>query len=85
MGYSIKFSDTAKNSLSSIDMKTATMIFCKLEEIKEDPFRFAKRLKGVPLFSLRIGDYRVIMDIMSNRMLIFVIRIGHRGKVYNRI
>lgn len=85
MSYSIKFSDTAKENLSSIDKKIAERILRRLEGIKDNPFRFTKRLKGTPLFSLRVGDYRVIMDIRSNQMLIFVVRSGHRGNVYNKI
>ncbi|MDE1871416.1 MAG: type II toxin-antitoxin system RelE/ParE family toxin [Candidatus Micrarchaeota archaeon] len=85
MSYVIKLSDTAKENLGSIDRRTAARISRKLEGIKDDPFRFVKRLKGMPLFSLRIGDYRVIMDIQSNHMLIFVVRVGHRSKVYGRM
>lgn len=77
MNYSIKFSETAKENLSSIDRKIAELILHRLEKIREDPFRFVKRLKGIPLFSLRIEDYRVIMDIRSKQMLIFVIRVRH--------
>jgi mRNA interferase RelE/StbE len=84
MSYTIVLSDTAKESMSSLDKKTAERISSKLERIKDNPFKFVKRLKGIPLFSLRTGDYRIIMDIKNNQMLIFVVRIGHRSKVYDK-
>ena len=51
--------------------------------IKDSPYRFVKHLEGVPLFSLRVGDYRIIMDISSSKMIILVLRIGPRKNVYD--
>jgi mRNA interferase RelE/StbE len=85
MSYEIRLSDTAKESLDLLNKKTAERISRKLEGIRDDPYRFVKRLKGMPLFSLRAGDYRIIMDIKNNQMLIFVVRIGHRSKAYNKL
>ena len=43
------------------------------------------RLAGespVPRWRIRVGDYRVIYEIHDDRLLVLVIRIGHRGRVY---
>ena len=58
-------------------------IISKVEMIKDSPYRFVKHLEGVPLFSLRVGDYRIIMDITSSKMIILVLRIGLRKNVYD--
>ena len=58
-------------------------IISKVEMIKDSPYRFVKHLEGVPLFSLRVGDYRIIMDISSSKMIILVLRIGSRKNVYD--
>ncbi len=85
MTYRIELSDTAQENLEVLDKLVAARISQKLESIKENPFNYVKRLKGAPLFSLRVGDYRIIMDIKNNQLLIFVMRIGHRRNVYEEL
>ena len=50
----------------------------------EDPRRFgeplADNLSG--LWKYRIGDYRVIADIQDELVLVLIVRIGHRRKIY---
>ncbi len=60
----------------------ASRIISRVESISEDPFTYVKRLHGVSLFSLRVGDYRVILDIENKKMVIFVVKLGHRSKIY---
>ena len=42
-----------------------------------------KALQG-DLLRLRVGDYRVIYRVEDERLVVLVIRVGHRGKVYRR-
>lgn len=85
MSYEIELSETAKANLKSLDKSIATQITRKLEAIKENPFNYVKRLVGISLFSLRVGDYRVLMEIKNRQMLVFVVRIGHRKEGICRI
>ena len=42
-----------------------------------------KKLQGIKLYRLRIGNYRVVFD--ENLIVIEVVKIGLRGNVYNKI
>jgi mRNA interferase RelE/StbE len=81
MPYEILYSDRAAKDLASVDVTIAKRIKKKLETIKSNPYIYVKRLSGVELFSLRVGDYRVIMDIKNNKMIIFVVKMGHREEL----
>ena len=84
MSYEILLSQSADNFLNKLDTVTALRIRKKLSELKENPELgkpLVGRLKG--LWSLRVGDYRVIYEIEQNKLCIFVIQIGHRKNVYN--
>ncbi len=87
MAYDIRISDDAKQSFGKIPKTIQQRIYNKLREIatSEDPFHYVKRLKGVELFSIRIGDYRVIMDIKRKELIILVVRVGSRKNVYDKL
>lgn len=42
-----------------------------------------KKLEGHDdLWRVRVGDYRIIYTIEDDRLLVLVVKIGHRGDVY---
>ena len=63
---------------------TYERIISKLEQIQIRPFKYVKKLVGNPHFSLRVGDYRVILRITSKELVVFVVELAHRKKVYKR-
>ena len=83
MNYEVIWSEKAKKNLKALGGDISNRIISKVESIKDNPFLFVKHLQGVALYSLRIGDYRIIMDIENQKMVIFVVKIGHRGEVYD--
>ncbi len=84
MSYDIEISDDARRSFTKLDRKIAQRIYTKLKAIadSDNPFLHIKKLTGVELFSLRVGDYRVVLDIRRGKLLILVVKIGHRRNVY---
>ena len=34
------------------------------------------------VYRVRVGDYRIVYEVIDNGLLIHVVRIGHRRKVY---
>ena len=52
-------------------------------QVKEDPFRHVKRMKGYHLFIRRVGKYRVLLDIQNGEMKILVLKVGKRSNVYD--
>lgn len=45
----------------------------------------AHRLAGSDYYRLRVGDYRVIYEVQKDKLLVLVIRIGHRKDVYRSL
>lgn len=81
--YSIQIEENAERFLKRLNKKDAEMILNKVYAIRDNPFRFLKRLQGEKLWRLRIGDFRVIADVIVSFNKIIVIRIGHRKNVYD--
>lgn len=83
--YSIDFSKSAKDFLKKISKQDAEIILIKIYELKDNPFRYLKRLEGHKLWRLRILKYRAIIDIIISGNKIVVVRIGYRKNVYEKI
>lgn len=80
--YSIEFSQTAEKQLYKLERKVQERIINVLERIRIRPFHFVKRIVGSPYYKLRVGDYRIILDIEQNKLIIFIIEVGHRKSIY---
>ncbi len=81
--YSIQIEKNAEDFLKKLNKQDAELILKKIYSIRENPFRFLKRLQGGKLWRLRIGDYRAIADVYISLNKIIVIRIGHRKNIYD--
>jgi mRNA interferase RelE/StbE len=80
--YEIFFSDSAVKQLHKLDKQMQQRIIAALERIRIKPESYVKKLVGEPGFRLRVGDYRVLMDIDQGRLMILVIKVGHRKDIY---
>ena len=81
--YEIIYSDSALRQLQKLEKNTQERIIKALERIRIRPEPYIKKLVGYPGYRLRIGDYRVIMDIDRGKLLILIIKVGHRKNIYD--
>ena len=81
--FQIELTETSKDFLKKLQKKDAEIILNKIYSIKENPYRFLKRLQGEKLWRLRIGDYRAVVDVIISMNKIIVVRIGHKKNVYH--
>jgi mRNA interferase RelE/StbE len=83
--YKIEIFHSADKSLRRINSKDRAAIAKAIDNLSENPRPFGyKKLKDNELYRIRIGNYRVIYQIFDDRLLIIVIRIGHRREIYKR-
>ncbi len=82
--YEIIFSDLAKKQFSKLEKDIQFRIGKVLERIKIRPFHFVRRVVGSPYFRLRVGNYRILIDIRQDKLIIFIIELNHRKKFYKK-
>ena len=80
--YEIEFSKTAQKQLYKLEKNVQIRIISTLERIRIIPYPHIKKLVGSPYFRLRVGEYRIILDIRKDNLIIFVIEVGHRKDIY---
>lgn len=80
--YGVIFSDNAYKGLKKLERTTQKRIVAVLERIRIRPQHHVKKLVGSPYYRLRIGEYRAILDINQGQLIILVIEIAHRERIY---
>jgi mRNA interferase RelE/StbE len=81
--YSILILPSAQKQLNKLPNSIATRIEDKMMELGQEPRPSGcKKLKGREAYHIRIGDYRVIYEILDSRLVATVITIGYRREVY---
>jgi len=83
MAWEIRIGKKAQKELDKIPVQYQQRIAVALPIIAADPF-IGKKLDGrlTGLYSYQIWPYRIIYKIYKKILLIVVIRIGHRQRVY---
>ncbi len=87
MVWQIEFDSEAEIDLRKIDREIQRRILRYLREkiaTEKDPRRFGaplrRELSG--MWKYRLGDYRLICRIEDNKVVVYVIRVGHRKDIY---
>lgn len=88
MSYQVTIEKTALKDLKKLDKQAAVRILKFLHErvaVLDDPRAIGEALTGSRLGDLwkyRVGDYRLICDIQDGKLIVLVLRVGHRREVY---
>ena len=85
--YNINFTRESKKQFESLPAKIKKEVATILEnEIAKDPFS-GKPLQGplTGLRSYRVGTLRIIYQIIKGELIIIVLSIEHRKKVYQKL
>jgi mRNA interferase RelE/StbE len=85
LAWTISLTPRAQKELAKLDKETQKRIFAFLRE----RVSISPRERGSPLtghlrefWRWRVGDYRVLAKIEDDQVLVLVVHIGHRSKVY---
>ena len=84
--YKLEFSKGSLKTLEKLEKPKANKIIKAIENLRMNPFeqQQTKKMKGYngDFYRLRVGDYRIIYEILENKLLIVIVRIGARGGIY---
>ena len=80
--YTLVYTDEFFKQIKKLNKDAQKRVMSTLERVRVRPYPHVKKLVGNPYFRLRVGDYRVILDIKENKLIIYVLEVGHRRNVY---
>ena len=88
MAYSVELAESADRELGKLDAQYRKRILKFLHERVaklDDPRSIGEALHGSQLgefWKYRVGDYRLISKIEDDRLVVLVLRVGHRREIY---
>ena len=82
--YQIEWKPSALKELRGFQKEAVRRIILTVEKLADNPFPSGvRKLVGSEYtYRVRIGDYRVIYSVYEQRLLIEIVRVGHRKDVY---
>jgi mRNA interferase RelE/StbE len=82
--YDIEISRTAERQLKRLDRPAQIRLLKAIVKLADDPLpRGIRKLKGyADVFRLRVGAFRVLYGVEEQRLVVIVLKIGHRREVY---
>jgi len=87
LAWTVEVSGSARKQLDKLGSREATQITRYLRDriaTADDPRQFGKGLAGELSghWRYRVGDYRIICQIIDQRLVVLVVELGHRRDIY---
>jgi mRNA interferase RelE/StbE len=89
MAWRIEIDPAAQRELDKLDQSVARRVLKFLDQRLgqlDDPRKIGERLHGTlsEFWKYRVGDYRLICSLEDDRLVVLLLRVGHRREVYKR-
>jgi mRNA interferase RelE/StbE len=85
MTYEIIWSPRAKKFLRKLPRDIAQRIILKAKLLEESPLQYLEHLSSQTLYKLRVGEYRLLVDMDFILRIVRIQVVGHRRNIYKRI
>lgn len=87
--YQVFFTKSARREFDRLPENVQQRVVDALQVLGSNPFSellSIKKLRGAPsLYRVRLGDYRVVYTLEKDRLVVTIIKIGHRREVYHGV
>lgn len=82
MAYTVKWHPRTQEFLRKCDAAVSSRIVKKVDSIRDDPLIYVNYYANLKMSKLRVGDWRIFMDIDPKNKVIEVLLIDHRSRIY---
>ncbi|MEN6341190.1 MAG: type II toxin-antitoxin system RelE/ParE family toxin [Methanospirillum sp.] len=80
--YTVVWTGNAMRMLGKLPEDLQVRILDQVDGCAENPYAHSLKVEGTPYHRLRVGDYRVLMQISASILTVEVVRVSHRKKAY---
>lgn len=83
--YHIRYSPHAMRDLKKLPTDIQIRIVTALDSLLNNPEKHLKCLADLPLYSFRVGEFRVLLNIEEETSLVKILNIGKRNRIYDNL
>ena len=84
--YSISFKASVAKDLRAIPKQDVARILNRINALVENPRADGCiKLAGNDCYRVRQGLYRIVYEIRDDRLVVLVIKVGHRSSIYDQV
>lgn len=81
--YELLFKKSVAKDLRSLPKQHVKLIMRRIRSLADDPRPVGcEKLSGHERYRVRQGVYRIIYEIEDDKLIIMIIKVGHRRQVY---
>ena len=84
MKYRVEITRNAEKQIKKIPESYQKLIFDRFDELAENPRPAGTKKIGDNLFRNRVGDYRIVYEVLDDVLSVTVTRVKHRKDVYRK-
>lgn len=82
--FKIEFRKSVEKDLKAIPEKDSIRILQKIRTLESEPRPpGCKKLSGQERYRIRQGDYRILYEIIDERLVVTIVKAGHRRDIYD--
>lgn len=83
--YELVFKRSVAKDLRAIPKRDVARILQRIESLRVDPRSpGCEKLSGLDRYRVRQGVYRILYEVNDSRLIVTVVKVGHRKQVYRR-
>ena len=83
MRWTAIWSPIAQKELGKLPSQDIERILRKTSDVEENPFLYLERLTNSTLFKFRVGHYRIIVDVVNDKLMLYLLKVKKRSRVYD--
>lgn len=82
--YSVELTRTAEKQLRRVAKRDRSRLLDAIEALGTKPRpQGARKLQGYEdIYRIRVGQYRVVYEVIDDRVVVIVLKLGHRKDIY---
>ncbi len=86
MAYQVEFAPLARRQIRKLPRDIQGRILERVEGLATDPRPpgVKKLADDEDFYRIRVGDYRVVYQIHDRKLIVLIVKVGHRREVYTR-
>lgn len=82
--FKIEIKKSAAKEIKKLPPVYLKRIILKIGKLADDPRpNYCIKLTNQEKYRIRVGIYRILYEIIENKLTVIVVKVGHRNDVYN--